>query len=113
MGQFGRIILAIVLAVATVAVPVKLAAHAGRSAATAAADWRVVAEAASEARSGAGSSKRCQSGAGMLGCPFYRPAAVVALSTAIDAPIRFEADVPALTGRVVPIASGPPKSLSV
>lgn len=110
MRRFGLFILAVVLSVATVVVPVKRAGHAGRYQSTAAADWQVVAAAASEAGTVAVPSKRCQSGAGSLGCPFYRPSVVVAELTApTDVAIRFEANSPALTGRIVSPSSGPPK----
>lgn len=113
MRRFAMFILAVVLTVATVAVPVKLAAHSGRVQAPATADWQIAAEVVSEARNGAVPAKRCQSGAGLLACPFYRPAVVVAFSAAIDAAIRFEAESRPLIGRVVPTSSGPPKVFSV
>lgn len=110
MRRFGMLILAVLLAIATAAVPAKFAAHAGRYQPLA--DRQIVAQTAPEAR-GSSTAERCQSSAGLLGCALHKPSLVMASLAAINAAIRSEADAPALTGRVVPTSSGPPKPLSV
>lgn len=58
--------------------------------------------------------KRCQSGAGTLSCPFYRPAVSVDLvRREVISIVAAPAVDSFLTGRSVPPPSRPPKSVSV
>jgi hypothetical protein len=107
MRRACLLLLAVILAVATIAVPASRAAKAGRLGD--AVEWRLAAQSESSTH-GSVPGKRCQSGAGMLGCPFQEPAGATAARRAAVTPVRFHTDVAVLTGRTVPILPRPPKA---
>lgn len=113
MRRICLILMALVLAVVTTAVPASRAAKL-LGQVPAGAPWQELAvQDAAGARGTNAPFKRCQSGAGMLSCPFYRPAVSIDL---VRREIISVAAAPAvdslLTGRTVPPPSRPPKSVS-
>ena len=112
MSRICLILLALVLAVVTTAVPVNRAAKAfGNDGGVPRQD--VVAQEVSAQRATSAPIKRCQSGAGMLACPFQNPAmaGVDIFLKVASVPYLSLAD-PALTGRSVPAPLRPPKRIS-
>ena len=74
MSRIFLILLALVLAVVTTAVPVNRAAKAFGNGGGSPSSQDVVAQEVSGQRGTSAPIKRCQSGAGMLSCPFQNPA---------------------------------------
>ena len=112
MSRICLILLALVLAVVTTAVPVNRAAKAfGNGGGSPRQD--VVAQEVSAQRGTSAPIKRCQSGAGMLSCPFQNPVmAGVDLSRKVVSVPNLSLADPALTGRSVPAPLRPPKRVS-
>jgi len=111
MHRACLILVALAVAIATSFVPVHRAAKPAGSALPAAGAEQLAATV------GAADAyvpvKRCQSGAGLLACPFYRPSAETAVRRSDVAQIRFERDETVLTGRKHPATARPPKAFSV
>ena len=113
MSCICLILLALVLAVVTTAVPVNRAAKAFGNGGGSPSSQDVVAQEVSGQRGTSTPIKRCQSGAGMLSCPFQNPA-MAGLDVSpevVPVPYLSLAD-PALTGRSVPAPLRPPKRFS-
>ena len=113
MRRICLILMALVLAVVTTAVPASRAAKLSGQL-PAGAPWQeLAAQDAAGARGTTVPFKRCQSGAGMLSCPFYRPAISVDLvRREVISIVAAPAVDSFLTGRSVPPLSRPPKSVS-
>lgn len=113
MRRICLILMALVLAVVTTAVPASRAAKLLRQV-PAGVPWQELAvQDAVGARGTSAPFKRCQSGAGMLSCPFYRPAVSVDLvRRELISIVAAPAVDSFLTGRSVPPPSRPPKSAS-
>lgn len=107
MRRIGLLILALAVAVTTSFVPPRQAAKAAHSLAAAMQQVDPDALAANDAP--ALPMKRCQSGAGLLGCPFEEPGILVAMHDRIVSEVRFTAYARILTGRAADIESRPPK----
>lgn len=111
MSRIGLILLALILAVATTAVPANRAAKAFGQLAESGGAQRLAAPDASTPRGTTAPVKRCQSG--VLSCPFYGPAV-----SGIDPPHAFSSGAymhvggPVLSGRSVPTPLRPPKHVS-
>ena len=115
MRRICLILMALVLAVVTTAVPANRAAKVfGQFPGAGGAPWQeLAAQNASAARGMTVPLKRCQSGAGMLSCPFYRPAASIdAVRPDVISLVIARVEEPVLTGRSVSPLSRPPKPIS-
>ena len=112
MSRTCLILLALVLALVTTAVPVNRAAKAlGNDAGSP--GQAVTAQEGLGPRGTTAPLKRCQSGAGMLSCPFQNPAmAGVDISPEVVSVPYLSLAEPALTGRSVPTPLRPPKHVS-
>lgn len=112
MRRLWLVFMALVLAVVTTAVPANRAAK--MSGQLGSAPWQeLAAQDVSGARTTTVTFKRCQSGAGMLSCPFYRPVAPVNVAPReISSIIGTPGVQSPFAGRSVPPPSRPPKSIS-
>lgn len=115
MSRLCLVLLALLLAVVSTAVPANRTAKAlGQLPDSGGAPWQEIAATdAPGLRAATGPLKRCQSGAGMLACPFFRPATAVDALPAAHGDIAYQSHAGSvLTGRSVPTPLRPPKPLS-
>ena len=110
MHRACLILLALVVAVATTAVPMGKAAKAAVTLTVSmSATLTDAGQSAGPERSTP--TKRCN-GAGLLSCPFYKPAGVAFKKAQGSSFVPAATDGTALTGRPIPTTHRPPKSLS-
>ncbi len=114
MGRISLILMALILAVVTTAVPAKRAGNVFSQLADAGSTrWQeMAAQDTSGPRGATIPFKRCPVGAGMLSCPFYPPSASVETAPSeINSASVPSTDASILTGRSPSPPSHPPKTV--